>query len=646
MAGTSTSSDVAARLRAWAADHPLACAAIVYALVAAAGAAAAYVGIFSIFNGYDDEGTLLVSLREFVDGDALYRDAYSPYGPFYYELFGGFFALTGFEITTNSSRFLVIAVWLLASTLVGLAAQRLTGRLALGVVATIAAFNVLDVLVLEPMHPHGLCALLLVSFVFFAVYTKQRNVVVFGAVAGALLAALTLTKVNLGLYAVAALVLAAALTAEPLSRRAWIRWPVIAAFLLMPLVVMGRDLNEEWVRQLLALEVLAAGAVIAAAWPLRPGRDARDGYLVDWLIGAATAYVAAFGVILGAILLTGPSIGDVADGVIDEALQVRDTLSIPFTSATVAVDWAIAAFAAALLTSYLRPSGAGRPSPWPGLARIAAGLAIWFTVTQTSPIGLGPAPGNPDALALVLAWVAAVPPVGVVESPHKRFVRVLLPALAVAETLQVYPVAGSQVVIAALIFVPVGALCLADGLTSLRRWAEAGGAPQLRRLGAVAGVLAVALAAKFALDVARMAATNATNYGNQVQLSFAGADRMRLPPEQAAEYERLVALLAERRCTDFIAYPNVNSLYLWSGIEPPVPAPPGAWITALDEAQQRRVVAQLGASERPCAIRNETQAGMWLAGRPRPETPLVRYIFNRFVPVEQVGNFEFMLPRS
>jgi hypothetical protein len=634
------------RLRAWTEAHPRATAAACYGALAAGLAVAAYVTMFSIFNGYDDEGTLLVSVQAFAEGKTLYSDIYSPYGPFYYELFGGFFALTGWDITTEASRTIVIVAWLLTAFLFGLTTQRLTGRLLLGLAGMLVAFNILDVVVLEPMHPHGLSALLLAAFILLAASFTSRWLLASGAGAGALLAALVMTKVNLGAYAVAAVVLAAVLTVEPLHRRAWLRWLAIAAFLAMPLAIASRDLSQEWARSLIASEILAGGAVIAAAWPSRPRRDEDDDGLIDWLIVAATAFIAVLGAILLAVLLTGPSFGDVYDGTVRLAMRVRDTLSIPFNSSPAAVDWGIAALAAAVLVSWLRPTSAGRPALWPGLLRIAAGLAIWFTTSQTSPVAFGPAPGNPDALALALAWVAAVPPAGAAEAPRKRFLRVLLPALAVAETLQVYPVAGAQVVIAALIYVPVGALCIADGLAALRAWSAAGGAVPLQRFGIVATVAIVALAAKFGMDVARTATRTAISYDEQQSLPFPGAGRMRLPAEQATEYEAMVGLLRDNRCSAFIAYPNVNSLYLWSGIEPPVLTPPGAWITTLDAAEERRVVAQLRASPRPCAIRNETQAGMWLSGRPRPELPLDNYIFNRFEPVRQVGQFEFLLPRN
>ena len=73
---------------------------------------------------------------------------------------------------------------------------------------------------------------------------------------------------------------------------------------------------------------------------------------------------------------------------------------------------------------------------------------------------------------MLLAWIVALPPAGPRPTPGMRFLRLMLPALAVAETLQAYPVPGSQLGIAAVSFVSVGALCLGDALTELRAWSE------------------------------------------------------------------------------------------------------------------------------------------------------------------------------
>ena len=617
-----------------------------YAAVAIVGAVTAYLALFTQFALYDDEGTLLVTLNAFAHGDTLYRDVYSPYGPFYYELFGGLFALTGHAVTTDASRSIVVFLWVGTSLFFGLAAQRLTGSLLLGLTSMIAAFGALTVLPIEPMHPQGLCVLLLGIFVLLAVTEPGRRVAWGGGAAGALLAALVLTKVNLGVFAVAAVALAAVWTVGSLHRRRWLRWLVVVAFLAMPLVVTARDLATGWTRELLGMELLALSAILIAAWSLQPRAGEEDDRLPRWLLAAAVGFALAFVAILAAILLTGPSPADVYDGVVTQAVRVRDVLvtRLPFPLA--ALDWGVAAVAAATLIARLGPGDSER-TIWPGLLRAVAGLMILFTVARLAPIAFNPSAQNPITVPMLLAWVAAIPPSGVRESTHKRFVRILLPALAVAETLQVYPVAGSQMGIAAVTFVPVGALCLADAVTCLRSWGAANGKQRLRHLGIAVTIVAVALVGEFGMDILlRPAASNAVAYHDQQALPFPGASALHLPPAEVEAYSGLVDQLHRHHCTAFAGYPDIDSLYLWSGIEAPPPQAPGAWIKALDSAQQQRVVDALRASPRPCAIRSYARAALWLGAEEPPNRPLVDYLLNDFDSVAQIGEFEFALPKS
>ena len=631
------------RIRDNLALYPAAVAVGVYAIVAIAAVLVAYVSIFTIFQRYDDEGTLLVTLDAFVHGDALYRDIYSAYGPFYYELFGGLFALTGQAITTDASRSIVIVIWVGTSLLFGLAAHRLTGRLALGVTAMISAFAALNVLVNEPMHPQVLCVLLLGTFVLLAVGEPSRRIGWVGGACGALLAGLLLTKVNLGVFAVAAIVLAATLTVGPLYRRGWLRLLVIAAFLAMPVFITARDLNLVWVRELLILELLSMSAVLVAALSLRPERGDREGTLIRWLLAALVGFVVAFVVILAIIVITGPSPSDVYDGVVGQAFRIRDLLVLPFPFPTAGLSWGIVAVALAALATRLRGRETA-PALWLGLLRAAAGLMILFTVATVAPLGVNISAANPDTWAMVLAWVAAIPLLPR-ESSHKRFLRVLLPALAVAEALQVYPVAGSQTGIAAVAFVPVGALCLADAVSELRAWSVARGAAMQERLSAVVAVAAVAVASVFALNsMVLPGISTALVYHDQEKLPFAGADLMRLPADEVETYAGLVSLLKQYRCTTFVGYPSVNSLYLWSGLKAPPPQIPNAWMLAFDRDRQQRVVDELRASPRPCAIRSDAQAAPYLHSEAPPDLPLIHYVLNDFTPVAEIGEFQFMLP--
>jgi hypothetical protein len=634
------------RVRELPTAYPEAVAIATYALVAMAALVAAYFALFYQFANYDDEGTVLMTLKAFVHGGALYRDIYSPYGPFYYELFGGLFSATGTAVTTDAGRSVVMVVWVLASLMFGIAAHRLTGRLLLGVTGMIAAFAVLNSLSHEPMHPQGLCVLLLGAFALIAVGEPGRRAAWQGGAAGALLAALTLTKVNLGVFAVAAVVVAAAWTLNWARERRWLSGPIVLLFLAMPAVVLARDLDEGWVRELLVIEVLSALAILLVAKPDASAAGSDDPALLRWLWGGAAGFAAGVVAILAVILLTGPNLADVYDGMVTQALRIRDLLVQPIPFPPAAVNWSIVAVAAAALIHRLRARGAAVGPLWSAILRAVAGLAILFTIAGIGLVGLTPSPGNPDVVAMVLAWVAAVPLAGGGESSHRRFLRVLLPALAVAETLQVYPVAGSQLGIAAIAFVPVGALCLADAAVEARRWAALGGAAQLERTIAVTGVALATVAGIFALDTIVLAgATNADNYRLEESLDLPGAGQLHLPAAEAETYRGVVALLHRYHCTTFVGYPSINSFYLWSGLEAPRVQLPNGWMKALDRSQQQQAVEELRASPRPCAIRNIERAEAYVQGEDLRRLPLVGYVFEDFRLAAKVGPFEFFLPK-
>jgi hypothetical protein len=636
------------RIQQTAANQPAATAIALYAIVSIGAFLAAYFTIFNEFAPYDDEGTLLVTLKAFVQGHALYREIWSVYGPFYYELFGGFFKLFGLSITTDASRTIVLVVWVGTSLLFGVAAQRLTGRLSLGLTTMIAAFSALAVLANEPMHPQGLCVLILAFFALFAVNGLRGWIGWSGIACGALLAALLLTKVNLGIFAIAATVVALAVSVEPIYRRGWLRWLIIAAFLVMPVAVLDRDLRQAWVRELILLEGLAGIAVLVASRTIRPVREKDGGENTRWLLAAVLGFVAAFVTIVVIVLITGPSLSNVYQGVVKDALGIREvfTSQFPFPAGA-ALDWAIAAVVAAAIAGGVRLARRDVvPVFWTGLLRAAAGLTILCSVAHIVPVGLNPSAADPIVVPMLLVWVAAIPPAGVVETAYKRFLRVLLPLVAIAETLQVYPVPGSQVGIASAFFVAVGALCLADSWTDLQAWSEARGGSILRNFSTSVAMVAIALPAAFGLNaIVLPAMSSAVSYHELTKLKLPGAELMHLGTAQVEEYEGLVELLHKNKCTTFVGWPTVNSLYLWSGLEPPLPTIPNGWFYAMKESQQQMAVEELRASPRPCAIVNEELANFYLQGRPAPSTPLVHYVKQNFEPIEVLGKFEFELPK-
>ena len=70
----------------------------------AIGLAYAYDSIFSIFRQYDDEGFILISLKSFFQGGALYDEVYSCYQPGFYELNWVVFKLWGAPLCHDTMR--------------------------------------------------------------------------------------------------------------------------------------------------------------------------------------------------------------------------------------------------------------------------------------------------------------------------------------------------------------------------------------------------------------------------------------------------------------------------------------------------------------------------------------------------------------
>jgi hypothetical protein len=260
--------------------------------------------------------------------------------------------------------------------------------------------------------------------------------------------------------------------------------------------------------------------------------------------------------------------------------------------------------------------------PVHGLVRVAAGF---FTL-----LSLVWMPNAVFMAALPLAWIATRGPAGL-DDPAGPYARVLIPALAVLETLQAYPIAGTQASMAGLGMIPVGALILGDGVrqletAGLRRAAWAPLAP----LGAGIAVVAI------------LALTATAAFANGTPLGVAGAERMRLPAQQVAGIRSLVAAI-DQECSSFITLPSMSSLYVWTGQSPPTSLRVPIWWLIVDTGDQRTIAQQLAGAPRLCVVENSQVLGMRSMGRAVPSTPLVDFIGRSFEHQGSYGDYELLV---
>src|SRR6185295_13761467 len=64
-----------------------------------------YYRLFTGFSDWDDEGSLMMSVKQYLQGYTLYADMPSGYGPVYYFYNWAVLTLSGTAVTHNATRF-------------------------------------------------------------------------------------------------------------------------------------------------------------------------------------------------------------------------------------------------------------------------------------------------------------------------------------------------------------------------------------------------------------------------------------------------------------------------------------------------------------------------------------------------------------
>ena len=612
---------------------------LAYLVVLLGSAFAAYPAMFNQFEAYDDSGFFIHTIRLFSQGQPLYDRLFSEYGPFSYELWAGVFGLLGQTISTDSARMAIIVLWLFTSLLLGVSCQRLTGRLTIGVIVQVLSFSALTALDKEPMHPSGvICALLgvTVAVVSFVLPRRPRAALY---TLGALVAALALTKINVGGFAALAVAYAAVMALPALRRIIPLRWFVVAALVAIGPVLMSSNLARAWVQDYAILAVGGGLALVLITYVPSAGASGDGETAWRWVRWLLSGFIVCAAVVIAIVLALGSSFGAMFQEIVEVPLHQAHAYTAPMKFTRQVVFLAVGAVVAAWIIRRLRAGSprAGQPgligTGWPGLAgalgRILVALAIWLSIAAVSRY-------HAFALVISLAWVAAIPSTRDDGNLQGRFVRVLLPSLAVLQALMAYPVAGTQVKFAVLLFLVCGAVCFADGWSDLEVWSAArdkvNGLSTARTIMVALGLtLVVALAFQY---VARPIKTFRHTYATFRRLPIAGASRLHLPAKQVSAFTQITVLL-RTRCKTVITLPALLSFNLWSGL----PAPSGMTVEQfwrlLDHSQEQAALASARAAPGLCAVSNYSLASYWDNGKPLRQVPLVRFIEHDFTPIAQ-----------
>jgi hypothetical protein len=602
-------------------------------LQAAAGGVYAYYSLFSTFRPWDDEGTFMLWDRYLLGGAALYDDVWNIYGPVPY-LLRWVLHVLGVPITHDATRFMTLVLWLATAGLLSLATYRMTRSLAAAVLAHLLVVRYVACITNEPRHSQEYLLVLLAAVVCASTFVARAPRATLGAL-GAAAAAAAFVKVNAGVYLALGLGTAILAVTAPRSVLTAARVLTALALLIAPLLLIGAvaagpvDAASPWTAFAVAYTV-AAALVLAASWRLRPA-DA----LPPPSVGVAIA--AAFGtaaIVVGLTMaLLGSSLGALLNGVF--LLPSRQfSWSAPTGERLGHVGLAVTMLVVFAAMVVLRR----RSSVLYATTQGVFGAAVCLLAALLPAV---------RPTYLLMLW--AVPPFLFLTLPPRDqeepladvFPRLVLALTAVAQLLYVYPVTGTQVMLATFLFLPCGVVALHDGAAALlRRLAPPSAAARLRLVGSV--LLVAALAVEYGV----MGRRAHTEYEKGWPLGLPGAARLRLSEEPRVAIFRWLAYNAPTQCETFVALPTFNSLYFWSGVEPPGPLSRSLVLDVFDKDHQRGMMDALARFPRRCVMLSSGELAYWFPGQLENvlDLPLVQDAQNAFGTAGDLWGWLLLVP--
>jgi hypothetical protein len=585
----------------------------------------AYAFSFTTFRIQDDEGYFLLALRAYRAGQALYDRIDTVYGPFYFQATDAALRLAQAAIDSASARWFTIAAWICTSLFLCRHLTRATGSFLTGILAYFFSFSLLGPLVSGPMHPGALDVMLLSAVVIATLGLREEGKRTLPLLlTGALLALLTLSKLNAGAFGFFAF---AALFARFGARGrsgAAMRAAVSLALCAAPLVLIGSRLGDV---QFLRFALIVSLSIVPLCFVGRLDQEARDALpLLPFLFGA----VGASAMVIGVCLFQGTTWSGLWRSLV---LGTLGFSSVPFAYAPQISLGAevVLALAAVPVVFCARASWMAWFSViHRALFELVCGFAI-LALSLDLPVNC--------TRALPLVWLVAVPRA---ESRADLVPRTILAWLVVLESLHAYPVAGNQTVLFAVLVPVAGLWIVHDAWRALPSPAR-----ELLSRGPRKWIAATAVL--FALGywhaLPRSVPVLAKQFRAAVPLDLPGTPGLRLPERRVSEMQ-WVAKNLEQNGRVFLGAPGLHSFYFWTSLTPPVPFYTNAWLLFFDAPKQEELVNALLAADRPCIVRNRAAIEFWTGASRLADGPARRAIDREFRSAGAVGEYELLLPNA
>ncbi len=544
------------------------------------------------FSDYDDEGYMLLTLKHFVSEGHLYTRTFSQYGPFYFFAQGLFFQVLRVPITHDGTRLVTLVYWLAAGLLAALFVRKFSSSFVFGCAAGLSCVFVGRVLASEPGHPQQVLLVMFMAAAYLSLDWDGAWGSARLALLGAVGAALIFTKINAGVFYIAALSHASFC----MLKSGWLRSTGVALAIVYALIgpwfLMRLDVHG-WAQNYCVIAILCGTLTFVVGAALHP----RDAQPARYLWRAVCGLAAGIALIVVGARFQGVGLELLLRGVVLDPLKHPQVFSVPLIVSARVLGGAIVV-TLGLLGAWLAREKSGRMDLTLSVGRVAVGFGVIFLLMRGSQH---------------IAWMVPFLPLSLIRagranfSISELFPRLFITDLAATEFLQAYPVAGSQTGISASPILIWAFICIVDGLCQLQEQPERFAWLKLRRvtLGSVAAGLLLCLAA------ARVAIPAVRDLRSMPPASnLSGSRILHLDPVRERDYEFLTANL-RANCATLFTMPGMGSLNMWSG----VPSPNGwnltAWMKGSSLEQQQEILRLIRSTPDSCAVYNRQLVEFW-----------------------------------
>ena len=606
-----------------------------FALAAFAVGFGGYQRLFSSFASYDDEGYVMVSLCQFMAGGALYDEVYSQYGPAYYWLASLFHRNTDWPVTHDVTRLKTLFVWMSVSLLAAAWLHRVTRSAVIAMIGLLFVSFHLERLAMEPGHPQELCLLAVVACMLLATMCQRSSIDTRVLVVMGIATALCLmTKVNVGFFLALSLSAAILFATRSGLIRNLLLGGVVLAMAALPIVI-GR--HELFSSDGYRLPVLLTVSIGLALWVCQQ-IDVKPLFELRHLFCFWGSALLMSVVVAGSTVEAGTTWQGLADGML---LQHMSFVRMHYHAPPIHAYAPLAALVAILVARGALTEQKTTRIVYAVAFVLVAGAMARHLVETFQPLYHGSQDRGQIGLLVSYftpyVWIVLLPIRDRAKeqqgAANTDFARLTLCLIAALQPLIAHPVPGTQMAIGSVALVLAMLAAIHDCIDWLRRNQQA--------MYPVARGLAIGL---LGLVVMSLLCRDACLWNERSRLSslqLAGATRLRLSGEVVATERWTVEQLRERADT-FLCLPSGhNSLYLWSGIEPPTGFNATVWQDLFTDERQRQIIAAIDSRQRVAVVVDHDEPASL-----RTRGPLLDYLRENFEPVAVRGAREIWQRRA